>query len=122
MIMSPHFRAAIGLAATTLLITQGCYVYRPTTLPVPNGSEMRVEGARLEIYKGPVVHPAPAECRATRVDGKLFDARGDTLTMVPVRWVRGSSPPRACSRLRTAALVVLVSEYGRFDSNMHASR
>ena len=105
MIASPRYRRAIGLALTTLLVAEGCFTYRPTALPVPVGSEVRVEGTRLQLHDGTLVHPGPAACEAARIDGRLFGAKGDTLTIVPVRAMSGYRPRRACTHLRTATLI-----------------
>ncbi|NUO64673.1 MAG: hypothetical protein HOQ11_01550 [Gemmatimonadaceae bacterium] len=107
MLRSRSRRAAICSAAAALTFAQGCFVYRPAALPLPAGSEVRVRGARLELYDGGRLHAGPAECRAERLDGKLLDAKGDTLTLTiaPVGGMAGYSPRRLCSRLTTATLV-----------------
>ena len=105
MLRSRPRRAATCFVAATLVFTEGCYAYHPAELPVPAGSEVRVEGRPLQVYNGAHVRPEPADCHAARLDGKLFDRRGDTLTLVPVREMSGYSPRRTCSRLMTATLV-----------------
>ena len=105
MLRSRPRRAAICFVAATLVFTEGCYAYHPTALPVPTGSEIRVEGRPLQLYSGAHVRPEPADCHAAQLDGKLFDRRGDTLTLVPVRHMSGYSPRYACFRLTTATLV-----------------
>lgn len=105
MFASPRCRQAIGFAATTLLVAEGCFTYRPTALPVPVGSELRVEGTRLQLHDGTLIRPGPAACEAARIDGRLFGARGDTLTIVPVRAMSGYRPRRACTHLGTATLI-----------------
>ncbi|NUQ20628.1 MAG: hypothetical protein HOQ09_06670 [Gemmatimonadaceae bacterium] len=87
------------------MLTQGCYVYRPATLPVPDGSQVRVEGARLEIYDGTMIRPTPAQCHATQLYGALHYARGDTLVVGPVLGMRHASPKGGCRHVSTAAVV-----------------
>ena len=105
MLRSRSCHGAIGFVAAMLVVSEGYYVYRPATLPVPAGSAVRVEGAPLDIFQGTAVRSDPADCHATRLYGELRYARGDTLIVAPVLGLSHGSPRSACRRVSTATTV-----------------
>ena len=105
MLRSRSCRGVIGFAVATLMVSQGCYVYRPTTLPISAGAEIRVRGTPLDIYNGTTIRSTAPDCRASEVQGELRGARGDTLLIAPVRAVSGATPRRACKGITVATVV-----------------
>lgn len=105
MLRSRSCRPTIGLVATTLVATQGCYVYRPAPIPAPAGANVRVSGAPLAIYGAAIAPSSPAQCQASHIYGKLRESRGDTLVIGPVSSVRDAAPRESCRRMPIATLV-----------------
>ncbi|NUO64674.1 MAG: hypothetical protein HOQ11_01545 [Gemmatimonadaceae bacterium] len=105
MMRSRHRRGIGCFAASALAFLQGCYYYAPTTLPVAMGSEVRIEGAAVELHEGPTIMPGGTTCRVRRVTGVLASARGDTLSLQPVTDLRRVSPRGSCARVSRVTLV-----------------
>lgn len=96
-----------ALAAAAILVAEGCFVYRPVTLPARQGAQLRVSGSSLAVYDGGVVLAGDAPCRATRVAGRFGALHGDTITLTSV-WAMSHPRPRgACSRISTATMVLV---------------
>ena len=98
-------RRSIAIVLASVLLAEGCFVYRPVTLPVREGTQLRVTGSALAVYDGSALLTSAAPCHATSVSGSLAAMRGDTITLAPV-WAMSHARPRvACSRFVTATML-----------------
>ena len=100
-----HRHRALALLLAGVIAAEGCFVYRPVTLPVREGTQLRVTGSALAVYDAPALLTTAARCHATSVSGSLAAMRGDTITLAPV-WAMSHARPRvACSRFVTATML-----------------
>ena len=105
--MSRVRRATAVTAIAAVAFSEACHSYqRPLGLPVPAGARVQLIAARrLELYDGPFLTTTADVCRAKMVQGTVEAARGDTMTLYPLKRLHRATPSSTCERLQRVTLL-----------------